>query len=93
MMYDTYASPTNWVNFQLDWAIDLLITDYGRHLDRHRQTWNIDHYADDPEFAESLKQERLALEEVIEFWKGNRSGNKLPTPEQLELFEVLADTI
>jgi len=93
MLYDIYASPSNWVDFQLDWAIDLLIADYVRHMESHQRTWNIDNYADDPEFAEELRREREAFREVIKFWEGNRSNTKLPTPEQLELFEVLSDVI
>lgn len=86
---------TTWLKQERAHAQYLLRESYAKAYDKHRKTWDIDHYADDPDFQKELREEREGLRLLKDYWRMFQdSDNPVPpTAEEMRLMVIGSESI
>ena len=94
--FDVPDSHEQWLEWELEYAKQLLLEHYRKAYNKHLQTWEIQRHVDrDPEFAQELQAERDGLGALINYW-ADASHKKTPartTEEQRRLMRIGAESI
>lgn len=95
-MSESVPSHTTWREWEMAYAVELLLEHYRKAYNKHVQLWDIERHVDsDPEYAQELQDERDGLKLLVSYWAGENwdPTTRQTTEEQRRLMRIGGESI